>query len=1142
MPVLSAELRRQLESVIIAARIECESAARSALQKRGVDAPKPFEHFTPAERTLRNQLRARGRQVGDRRSESGAQEIEQLSQELAYEYWHRMLFARFLAENHLLMHPDKVAVSLAECDQLAPSEGAPNGFVLAARYASRMLPQIFRTDDVLLEIEFPANDRIPLEKLLASLPAETFTADDSLGWVYQFWQSKRKDEVNAKGNKIDARSISAVTQLFTEHYMVLFLLHNTIGAWHAGKVLAANPKLAESAASEDELRKAVALDTAGGYSFDYLRLVRGADGTSGPWRPAAGTFSGWPKTAAELKMLDPCCGSGHFLVAGFELLVRFRMAEESLNVAAAIDAVLRDNLHGLELDARCTQIAAFNLAMAAWKLNGGWKPLPPVNVACTGRQPVASADDWLKAVSSKLANLSMRDRDPIKLGLRHLHDLFTDGPTLGSLIDVSGTQGIGAAEWREIEPFVDDAMQFERDDAELFEEGVTARGLADAARILAGPQAADPGAADLSDVGYNLVITNVPYLGRGKQDAILQAWAEQHEPDAKADLATMFISRSFRWLANGGSVAIVSPQNWLFLTTYKKLRERLLRDQQWNVVARLGSGAFETIGGAVVNVVLLSLSHVEAADDHAMLGIDVAATASPADKGSGLREQADLCLLLQGSQKANPDSRLTLSATSETALLANLAYSHKGISTNDDPQFVQTFWENSVLGSGWEYLCDVVDQPALWSGRTSTIFYQHGVGRLRELNASQDRDRGRDLQGKNAWGKCGIAINLMSNLNPNLYAGEKFLANVSPIISTDTAFLPAIFCFCSSRKFAEAVRVVDQKLAVTNATIVKVPFDLAYWQQVAAEKYPNGLPEPESDDPTQWLFHGRPEVSTPEDGGPLQVAIARLAGYRWPAELDEKMRLSERARALVKRCDELLKFADDDGILPIPAMRGENPLAERVTELLAAAYGKDWSPTVLHKLLADAGMKAGASLDDWLRNGFFEQHCKLFHHRPFIWHIWDGRKDGFNVLVNYHRLDHKRLESLTHAYLGDWISKQLSDAKAGETGADLRLAAAQALHEKLQLILHGEKPYDIFVRWKALKDQPIGWNPDLNDGVRMNIRPFVEAGVLRRTPNIKWTKDRGKDPESAPWFSVFKGERINDYHVTLAEKRKARGE
>ena len=87
------------------------------------------------------------------------------------------------------------------------------------------------------------------------------------------------------------------------------------------------------------------------------------------------------------------------------------------------------------------------------------------------------------------------------------------------------------------------------------------------------------------------------------------------------------------------------------------------------------------------------------------------------------------------------------------------------------------------------------------------------------------------------------------------------------------------------------------------------------------------------------------------------------------------------------------------------------------------------------------------------------------------------------------------------------------------------------------------------MRWKPLKEQPIGWEPDLNDGVRMNIRPFLtigdvgkrDAGVLRDKPNIKWTKDRGKDVNSAPWYEDFQGERINDHHLTLTDKRAARG-
>src|SRR5207302_7483347 len=85
-------------------------------------------------------------------------------------------------------------------------------------------------DDVLLDIDFAPEQRIALEKELSKLPRDTFLADDSLGWVYQFWQAKRKDEVNKSGAKIDSHTLPAVTQLFTEDYMVQFLLHNTIGA------------------------------------------------------------------------------------------------------------------------------------------------------------------------------------------------------------------------------------------------------------------------------------------------------------------------------------------------------------------------------------------------------------------------------------------------------------------------------------------------------------------------------------------------------------------------------------------------------------------------------------------------------------------------------------------------------------------------------------------------------------------------------------------------------------------------------------------------------------------------------------------------------------------------------------------------
>jgi len=195
-------------------------------------------------------------------------------------------------------------------------------------------------------------------------------------------------------------------------------------------------------------------------------------------------------------------------------------------------------------------------------------------------------------------------------------------------------------------------------------------------------------------------------------------------------------------------------------------------------------------------------------------------------------------------------------------------------------------------------------------------------------------------------------------------------------------------------------------------------------------------------------------------------------------------------------------------------------------------------------LLVDAD-GADKGLDLWQRDKFFEWHATRFQHRPFIWRVWDGLKDSLGVLVNYHKLDARNLERLMHTYLGDWTRQQEAGVRDGLDGAQTRLAAVLDLKRRVEFILEGEPYYDIFVRWKPLAEQPIGWNPDLNDGVRLNIRPFMTAGVLRRNKepklSISWDKDRGKDVESAPWYGLFKGERINDHHLTLAEKLTARG-
>ena len=1449
MKTLSPGLRRQLERAIADARDVAEAGARAALEALAVHHREPYEHMGSEQRTLRRRLRAHGRQLGDRLNvRSGTQSIDRLVHECAYEQWHSMLFARFLAENRLLMEPESgVAVTLEECEELGEDEDLDR-WGMAARFAHRMLPQVFRPAHPAFELRFAREHRLKLEALIESLPADTFVAADALGWVYQFWQSRRKDEVNRSGVKIGADELPAVTQLFTEPYMVSFLLDNTLGAWWAARRLTDDDL--SVAGSEAELRRKAAIP---GVPLDYLRFVRiplhptagactppspsgrgdppdprggdtrpehtrvppspsgrGAGGEGGKppippdmlqharslrskqtdaeqllwglvrdrrfagkkfhrqhsigryildfychecrlaveldggqhndeetrsrddrrsrflreqgvrvvrfwnhdvllqtdsvleslwdevhgdvgysdpspqtplpvgeglpskregvapegqglapvgllagpddfqrssdqegrgatspnlpgkersteteerftWAPAGDGFSGWPDDLAGFRLLDPCCGSGHFLVAAFSMLVPMRMELEGLSARDAVDAVLRENLHGLELDPRCVEVAAFALALAAWTHSGDkdYRLLPEMNIACSGLAPNATKEQW-SALSEQAAaaggfapGRDLFDVDdtllsaPLRNSMETLYELFAQAPMLGSLIDPYDVEAdLFQRDFESIRELFAVVLKQERTSDEEIERAVAARGMARAAQLLADR--------------YTLVITNVPYLARGKQGQALRAFCERNYPRSKNDLATAFLERCLHLCAEGGIASLVLPQNWLFLTSYRKLRQRLLKTETWHVLARLGAGAFETVTGEVVKAVLLILSHRYPNDRSdemtgaisaplAIRGLDVSDFRAVSEKAAGLRH-AEILSVEQTRQLRNPDARVTLELLSSDALLEKYALAPNGMHGGDSPRFRMCFWEVALGNSSWCRFQTPVDETIHYGGREHVFFWPDG-GRIHYENPSAY------VKGRAVWDKRGVAVRVMQELPVTLYCGDFFDISCVPIVPKNPDHILPMWCFCSSPEYNEAVRRIDQKLNVTNATLAKIPFDLARWTRVANERFPNGLPRPYSNDSTQWIFHGHPcgsvvwdetqkgTVHGPlrTDGPVLHVAVARLLGYRWPAEHDVDMELVDEQREWVKRTETLLEWMDEDGIVCIPPVRGEPPARDRLLGLLAAAYGDKWSDAVLTTILADVDSN---SLDEWLRDRFFDEHCKLFHHRPFVWHIWDGRRrDGFHALVNYHKLaagdgkGRQLLESLTYSYLGDWIVRQRDGAQRREEGAEGRLAAACELQRRLEAILEGEPPYDIFVRWKSIHEQPIGWEPDINDGVRLNIRPFMAedipggkkgAGVLRTKPKISWKKDRGKEVlkpakrskptwlqdedeftdlnedrelrprEDYPWFwtcpgdgpraertdfpggSHFDGNRWNDLHYTNAVKRAAR--
>lgn len=218
---------------------------------------------------------------------------------------------------------------------------------------------------------------------------------------------------------------------------------------------------------------------------------------------------------------------------------------------------------------------------------------------------------------------------------------------------------------------------------------------------------------------------------------------------------------------------------------------------------------------------------------------------------------------------------------------------------------------------------------------------------------------------------------------------------------------------------------------------------------------------------------------------------------------------------------KLVVDGDDDGIVPFNRSTGETPLAERVRAELSALFpGRDESQLeveIVNELRRSVkGYRKCASLDDWLANAYFEYHAGLYKSRPIYWHVASAQGTSpfaFGALVHYHRFDKNRMQKLRASYVRDTIEELRRDAgladKAGRVDDRVELQAkleeVQALDKKLQLLQEGhhegaeggDRDFRILTPWKEPAKRPKGWNPDLDDGVKVNIAPLDRAGILR---------------------------------------------
>ena len=344
--------------------------------------------------------------------------------------------------------------------------------------------------------------------------------------------------------------------------------------------------------------------------------------------------------------------------------------------------------------------------------------------------------------------------------------------------------------------------------------GAAAEGVAKAAKLLAGQ--------------YTLVATNVPYLTRGSQDSILMDYCSLRHPEAKSDLATAFMERCRAFAAARNSYAIVVPQNSLSLSSYEDLRKRMLREQAWHHVSWLGPRAFETIGGEVVNPALLILSNQLPGESNEFSGLDVSSKRTARDKARSLTMDP-LSIAKQSEQMKNPEARIILEHIQQSTRLQDYAHGVHGLGTKDSPRFIRCFWEVPTCGTQWEFMQSSVEASVNYGGLEHIVFWEQGQGILHRLSLTGDAI----LAGSMAHGKPGVLVSQVGGLSCTLYVQGLFEKSAAVVLPHDPTQLRAIWEYCKSADYNRAVRLLDRKTAVTNSTLVKVPFDLDYWQSIA---------------------------------------------------------------------------------------------------------------------------------------------------------------------------------------------------------------------------------------------------------------------------------------------------------------------
>ena len=689
-----------------------------------------------------------------------------------------------------------------------------------------------------------------------------------IGWLYQFYISEKKDEVFAglkKNQKITAENIPAATQLFTPHWIVRYLVENSLGQlWmlnRPGSKLAAQMDYCIAPTEPKE---------------DFLRI----------------------SSPEEIKVCDPACGSGHMLTYAFDLLYAI-YEEEGYDPAEIPAKILTHNLYGIEIDERAGALAAFALVMkAAGRRNRFLR-----RMGVDGVQPNICVLENVSFKDGELAEY-VKEVGPelFTSELRETLGQFTEAKNFGSLIvpklrDVAKVRQVIAAK------------DFEGD---MLYGDVHAR-VQSVLRM-----------AEALSSKYHVVVANPPYAGTSGLNQNLQNYAKAQFPSSKADLYAMFMERGLALCKSRGLLAMINMQSWMFLGTYQKLRGHLWTESAILNMAHIGERGFDTIGGAVVSTTAFVLEKnpkKEVAGTFIRL-VDGKSEAEKAqmilsalsDRNCSYSFNAKTSDFrsIPGEPVAYWLSERFQRVFSEENRISDYADPRAGLQTSDNNRFLRLWHEvsDSKIAQGCNSREEAASSGAKWFPCTKGGGFRRWYG-FNEYLVNWEND-GQELF-EFAASLYGSPTRIIKNANRYFESGLTW-SSIAPAFSI--RFCPEGFIFetkgsmCFPHKADDALpllallnsKIVEAALKVFSPTLDfhegplgRVPAVFENFRTEAATGARRAIEIAKSDwdaYETSWDFATLPLLSLDQGAETLEASYARLRAH-WQGMTDEMQQLEE---------------------------------------------------------------------------------------------------------------------------------------------------------------------------------------------------------------------------------------------------------